>query len=286
MRDRQGDDLPAQAAAAMSSPATGAPAGGGRLLRERFGPVLKLTLNRPEALNALDVDLFRELTLALVDADADAQVQIVVVTGAGRGFCTGADLKAVVEHHADDRQRVQGAYDYAAAADGLFRQIREMGKIVVAMVNGPAYGGGLVLAASSDISVVSDRATFRVPEALAGIADELSTVWLTASVGVARAKHLILTAKVFDAAEAERLGLVSVVVGHDRLWERTLDACDEVLATGPVARSVFKRIINDRLPVPSMRTIVEAHLSAESHEGCAAFAAKRSPAWQRKAERG
>ena len=246
---------------------------------EQFGPLMRITLDRPEVLNALHVEAFSELTAALVIADTDHDTQIAIVTGAGRGFCTGADLKAVVEHHLTDEGRRSGAHAYAHAADGLFRQIREMNKIVLSMVNGVAYGGGLVLAACSDIAVASNRAQFRISEGLAGIADELSTLWLVASVGVARAKHLILTAETFSAAEAERLGLIAKVAPHDELWKVVLQTAEAVLKTGPRARSMFKRIINERLPEPRVRHIIESHLSDESQEGCAAFAAKRAPAW-------
>ncbi len=188
-------------------------------------------------LNALDLDLFAELRQALIEAQMDPDVQLPIITGAGRAFCAGADLKSVAEHHESERERWLGASDYAEAADALFRQISQMNKIVITMVNGLAYAGGIVLASSADIAIASDRAVFRVPEGLVGIADELSTTWLVASIGLARAKYLILAAKDVTAAEARDMGLIAKVVPHDDLWQETKTIAQQVMQTGPRARA-------------------------------------------------
>ena len=178
------------------------------LTYDKRGPLVVITLNRPKVLNALDVELFAELRWALIEAQMDDDIQIPIITGAGRAFCAGADLKSVAEHHASERERWLGAYEYAEAADALFRQMTQMGKIIITMVNGLAHAGGIVLAACSDIAIASEKATFRVPEGLVGIADELSTTWLQASIGLARTKMLILSAEEISAAEAREMGLI------------------------------------------------------------------------------
>lgn len=249
------------------------------LTYEIRGPLALITMNRPQALNALNMEMFTELRHALMKAQMDEQVQIAVITGAGRAFCAGADMKTVVEHHASEESRWEGAYEYAAAADDLYRQIAEMGKIVIAMVNGIAYAGGMVLASCADLTVASDRARFCVPEGLVGIADQLSTTWMQASVGLARTKLMVLTAQEIDAEEALRMGLIAKVVPHDQLWDAVQDLARRVLRTGPRARSVFKQILNDRIPRIQQRHIVESHLHTESREGATAFAQKRPPAW-------
>lgn len=249
------------------------------LTYEKRGPLALITLNRPKALNALNLELFAELQRALVEVQMDDSIQIPVITGAGRAFCAGADLKSVADHHAGDRARWEGAYDYAAAADGLFRQMTQMGKIIITMVNGIAHAGGAVLAACSDIAIASDKATFRIPEGLVGIADELSTTWLEASIGLARTKLLIFTAQTISAEEARQMGLIAKVVPHEQLWSAVEEIANQVLRTGPRARSVFKQLLNDRLPKTQMRHIVESHLGDESREGAEAFSQKRRPSW-------
>jgi enoyl-CoA hydratase/carnithine racemase len=243
------------------------------------GPIAVITLNRPEVLNALNVELYTELRWALVEAQSDPEIQLAIITGAGRAFCVGADLKTVADHHASEHSRWRGAYDYADAADALFRQIAGMSKIVITMVNGLAYAGGIVLACCSDIAVASDDATFCVPEGRIGIADELSTVWLQASVGLARAKLLILTGEPISAAEAHAMGLIAKVVSRAQLWEATEAIAGNVLKTGPRSRAVFKQLMNERVPIPRPRHIVESHLHPESKEGAEAFSSKRRPNW-------
>jgi len=241
---------------------------------------LRLTINRPQVLNALNVEAFTELKEALALADDDPQVQVVVVTGAGRGFCTGADLKVVVEHHASEEERAGRRARLCVRRRRSVPTDQPNEQIVVAMVNGPAYGGGLVLAASSDIAVVSDRAQFRIPEGLAGIADELSTTWLVASVGVARAKYLILTAEPVFGSGCGANGTRGQGRSPRAFWRQRLRrVVSAVLNTGPRARGAFKRMINEKLPDPRVEHIIESHLSAESLEGCLAFVEKRAPSW-------
>lgn len=243
------------------------------------GGVLTITLNRPEARNALNLPLFEELRRALILAQIDPQVQVAVITGAGAAFCSGADLKEVADHHASAQSRAWGAYASAEAADALYRQIVQMDKVVVSMVNGAAYAGGAVIAACSDIAVASDRAVFCIPEALVGIADQLSTTWLEASIGLARTKMMVLTAQEVTAAEAQAMGLVAVVAPHVELAQRTREVISRVLRTAPGARAAYKHLLNDRLPKTEQRHIVTSHLSAESQEGADAFREKRPAAW-------
>lgn len=246
---------------------------------DKRGPLAVITLNRPDVLNALNVELYTELRRALVEAENDPEIQIPIITGAGRAFCVGADLKTIADHHASVRSRWSGAYEYADAADALFRQIAEMRKIVIAMVNGLAYAGGIVLACCSDIAIASDDAAFCVPEGRVGIADELSTAWLQASVGLARAKLLILTAEPISAREAQAIGLIAKVVPRAQLWEATEGLANKVLQTGPRSRAVFKQLMNEQVPIPRLRHIVESHLHPESKEGAEAFSQRRRPNW-------
>ena len=249
------------------------------LTYEHRGPLAVITLNRPNVLNALNVELYTELRWALVEAERDSEIQIPIITGAGRAFCVGADLKTVADHHTSERTRWIGAYEYADAADALFRQIAEMSKVVIAMVNGLAYAGGMVLACCSDIAVASEDATFCVPEGRIGIADELSTIWLQASIGLARAKLMVLTGEPISALEARAMGLIAKVAPREQLWNAAEGVANKVLHTGPRSRALFKQLMNDRVPMPRQRHIVESHLGLESREGAEAFSQKRRPNW-------
>jgi enoyl-CoA hydratase/carnithine racemase len=147
-------------------------------------------------------------------------------------------------------------------------------------VNGICQAGGLLMAMLADIAVVSDRATFRVPELLRGIPDATYAAVLPAHVGIAVARDLLLSARRFDAAEALRLGVISRVVPHDELRDAAVAAAREVLATPPMARMHVKRMLNERYGLIDYQTMFWAlEESPEPREGMLAFMEKRSPSW-------
>ena len=151
---------------------------------------------------------------------------------------------------------------------------------MISAVNGICQAGGLLIAMLSDIAVVSDRATFRVPELLRGIPDATYAAILPTYVGMAAARDLLLTGRRFDAAEAQRLGLVSRVVQHDTLHDAARTAAREILQTPPDARLHTKRMLNEhfgRIDYPLMFWALEH--SDEPREGMTAFMEKRPPRW-------
>src|SRR5690606_34125373 len=127
-----------------------------------------------------------------------------------------------------------------------FLTIRDSRAPVISAVNGICQAGGLLVAMMSDIAVASERATFRVPELLRGIPDATFAAALPAHVGLAAARDLLLSARVFDAHEAQRLGVISRVVPHEQLREAALEAARQVLRTAPIARAQVKRMLNER----------------------------------------
>ena len=151
---------------------------------------------------------------------------------------------------------------------------------MIAAVNGVCQAGGLLVAMMADIAVVSERATFRVPELLRGIPDATFAAALPAHVGVAVARDLLLSARTFDAAEARRIGLISRVVAHDDLRAAATDAAREVLRTAPAARVHVKRMLNQRYGDIDYQTMFWAlEQSPEPGEGMRAFMEKRPPSW-------
>jgi len=216
------------------------------LLIEDIGPIRRLTLNRPDKLNALNTDLVEALSAALADAGDATGVRIVVIAGAGRSFCAGYDLS---EGTSTDRAAVLESL--RGSLDRLL-EIFDHPKPIIAQVHGHCLAGGCDLMMMCDLAVVSDDAVFGQPEIRFG-----STVvahvmpWL---IGARRAKELILTGDdKLDAVEAERIGLVNRVVPRDRLEEATMLLARELAVVDPVAMSLTKRAINRSWEIAGFR---------------------------------
>jgi enoyl-CoA hydratase len=171
-------------------------------------------LNRPERLNALDFTMTAELHDALDDIGGDDTAKVIVLTGAGRGFCAGLDLRdtGVPPEPGAHRRRHAGTSGQAFIAD-LTLHLRETPQVVIAAVNGPAYGGGLAIAAACDLRIAAESASFCSAFIRTGLTgtDIGITYFLPRLIGAAHAFDLILTGRTIDATDAERMGLVSRV---------------------------------------------------------------------------
>jgi enoyl-CoA hydratase/carnithine racemase len=207
----------------------------------------------------------------LVNTDPD--LAALILTGTGDVFAPGGDLGG--------RAEPGDSVPDDIGQDVLpFLAIRDSRAPVIAAVNGICQAGGLLIAMLSDIAVVSDRATFRVPELLRGIPDATYAAVLPAHVGLAVARDLLLSARTFDAAEAQRLGVVSRVVPHDELRAAAVEAAHQVLRTAPAARMHVKRMLNERYGLVDYQTMFWAlEQSDEPREGMRAFMEKRPPSW-------
>lgn len=245
-----------------------------QLIYDKRGKVVEITLNRPDQLNALSLELYGELGEAVEMTGRDPEAQIVVITGAGRAFSTGGDIKQ------GDRVNRETPQLFAEVSKRMLASIVDSDRIVIAKVNGAAQAGGLLIVAASDLAIASDEATFRSPEALIGLYEPYSHALLVPLIGARRTKHLVITCETIGAAEAERIGLVNRVVPHAELDGATDRMIERILATGPRARTMFKRMINRSLEEFDAGIIVEALGSEEGREGMAAFAEKRRPKWR------
>jgi len=237
--------------------------------------VLRVVLDRPERRNACTIEMYHGIKKAAVLAENDPNIDVLLITGSGDVFCPGGEMGG--QH--------EGSGKVDRETDGLdllpFRQLELTTKLVLTVVNGLCQGGGLNMVLCSDISVASDRATFRAPELLRGVADPFLAARLPLRVGVARAKHLLFTAAIIDAAEAERIGLVGKVVAHDRLLDEVERVLDQIRLTGPSARSAVKHEINRHLPAFDIPMFRRSLRSPEVTEGFLAFVEKRPPRWPR-----
>ncbi|HUW65129.1 MAG TPA: enoyl-CoA hydratase-related protein [Spirochaetia bacterium] len=242
-----------------------------------------LAFNRPEALNALNTAVARELPVALREAADDDEISAAVLTGEGdRAFCVGADLK---ERKTMSRAEVARQRELFVHA---FTAVVEFTKPLVAAVNGFCLGGGLEFALACDFIIASETAVFGLPEVgLAIIPGGGGTQLLPRIVGRNQAKELIFTGRRFPAAEAQRLGLANYVVPAGELREKTLAVMREIAGNGPIALRQAKRAINLGLEV-ELRTalLLEAECynaclhSEDRDEGLRAFNEKRPPVYR------
>ncbi|TAK82888.1 MAG: enoyl-CoA hydratase/isomerase family protein [Betaproteobacteria bacterium] len=211
-------------------------------LEKRGDRVALLTLNRPQAMNAIDRAMARALRAAIADVEADESIDVLVLTGAGeRGFCAGVDLK--------ERTRLTDAEAAAYRAEELFPMYRELdarSKPALAAVFGHTLAGGFELALACDLIVAAEDASFGLPEVKWGLIPAAGGCRkLPALIGAARAKELILTAKTISAEEALRLGMINRVVKKDELLPAARELARQILQNNQPAVRGAKRCIDE-----------------------------------------
>ena len=197
---------------------------------EQRGPVGIVTMNRPEALNALNDQVLRDLDAVLDAAEANDEVLVLILTGAGRSFVAGADIGQMKDFGPVEAKKF-GMY-----GNGVFLKLENFPKPVIAAVNGFALGGGCELSMACDIRLASEKAKFGQPEVGLGITPGFGgTQRLARIVGVSNAMELILTAKTIRAEEAKELGLVSHVYPAEELMDKALELANAIAANAQVA---------------------------------------------------
>lgn len=251
------------------------------------GGVARLTLDRPDTLNSLTFEVYRELTETFVALAERPSVRVVVLTGKGRAFCTGGDVEDIIgELLHFDRERLHA---FTRMTCDLVRAMRRLPRPIVASLNGTVAGAGAALALASDLRVAADTARIAflfVKVGLAG-ADMGAAHLLPRLVGLGRASELLMTGDFIDAAEALRIGLYNRVVPADRLGAET-DAVVARLVRGPAAGlAATKDALNRELHMDlgaaldlEARVQAELMLEPDFKEGFAAFMAKRPPRFE------
>jgi enoyl-CoA hydratase len=244
--------------------------------------IARVTVNRPDKLNALDATVFAELDDAIGRIETGADVRGVVVTGAGKAFVAGADITELADQGpADGRAR-------ALLGQRVFRRLERCGKPVVAAVNGYALGGGCELALACHLRVAAEGARFGQPEVKLGLIPGYGgTARLPRLVGRGRALELLLTGAMIDAAEALRIGLVNRVVPTDRVMAEAEGLLRAVLENGPLAVQACLEVVDAGLDVGlDEALLLEASYfgllssSADMREGTRAFLEKRKAAFR------
>ena len=246
------------------------------IILEKKDYIATITLNRPDRLNALNDQMVDELNDAFASADRDDETRVVVITGAGRAFCSGADLR---EERAGGRSEAVNTF-----ADRIFTALN-IEKPVIASVNGVAVGGGCTMTLSCDITIASEAAKFQLPFTRLGICTELgSTYLLPRLVGMGKASELVLTSKMIDAKEAKEIGLVNQVVPASELVKTTYEMASSIAKLPPLAVQMNKRGLRQAMStdLPSQlryEALATAYLhNTEDHkEAVKAFREKREP---------
>src|SRR3954468_4346773 len=247
--------------------------------------IAKITLNRPEKRHALSFQLLDELLRAL-DQVEKSNAQILILTGAGKAFCAGMDLeelktltgKSHAENVADSKKMAQ-----------IFRRLYEFPKSTIAAVNGAAIAGGTGLATMCDFTLAVPEAKFGYTEVRIGFVPAIVSSILVWQVGHKIARDLLLTGKMFDAAEAHRVGLVNEVVAPGELLPRARDLASQLIENSPSSLRLTKKLINgyisdslDRQIEQAVRDNAQIRQTADFREGISSFLEKRRPRWSGK----
>ena len=246
--------------------------------------VARVTLNRPELRNAFDDALIGKLSQAFAELAVDRSVRVIVLAGNGPAFCAGADLNWMKRmagySYGENLADAKGLADMLAALDRL-------PKPTIARVHGPVFAGGTGLVAACDIAVGTPEAKFCLSEAKLGLSPATISPYVIRAMGERLARRYFLTAEVFDAQEAYRIGMLSLLVPAGELDAAVAELVKHLLAGGPESHAKIKALIRDvagRRPddvvaAETAKRIAEIRGSAEGREGIAAFLEKRKASW-------
>ena len=256
------------------------------LVVEKEGPIDWLTLNRPEALNAMSRTMMLELQHYFGALYTSHDVRVVILRGAGRGFCAGLDLK---EERAEPAGAVTGLRVQRRVSEIVMR-MRRAPQPIISLIHGPASGGGFALALASDVRIAGPKARMNAAFIRIGLTacDVGVSYFLPRLVGSALASELLLTGRFIDAERAKAVGLVSDVVAEDQLKDAGLGIAREILANSPVGVRLTKECLNMSVDASSLEAVIAmedrqqilASTTGDMREGVAAFLEKRPPVYK------
>ncbi len=244
--------------------------------RDRVGII---TLNRPEARNAMNQELARAIEATLDEFEADDAIAVVIITGNGTTFCAGADLKQVAQGKGGELQTKRGGFG------GVVN--RTFPKPIIAAVNGPALAGGFELVLACDLVVAADHAKFGLPEVKRGLfAAAGGLIRLPKRIPLALATELAITGDPIEASRAMQVGLVNRVVPGDQVIDTALELAGRIASNGPFAVRNTLKMVHEAPDLDeaaawrrNYELAIEVFTSKDSIEGATAFAEKREPKW-------
>jgi len=250
------------------------------IIYEKKDGVAWIIINRPQVMNALDIESRKEMLAALQDAESDETVKAVILTGAGdKAFSAGADLRIFRDMNAIEARR------YVKLAKQVARTIETLSKPVIAVVKGYAFGGGLELVLSCDLVIATEDARFGQTEINVGLIPGVGgTQRLPRAIGIRKAKELIYTGQVIDAQEAYRLGLVNKVVPKEKLDEALNEVLTQIKSKSPLILKLAKQAVNKAFETDLLTGLdyeselfVYCFTTQDQKEGARAFLEKRKP---------
>lgn len=251
------------------------------LIIEKKDAVGIIKINRPESLNALNIETLGEIRDAVTALNNEEDIKVLIFTGEGKAFIAGADIKQMKDMNEND------AKEFCNLGQKIFDIIENLDKPVIAAVNGFALGGGCELAMACDVRIASEHAKFGQPEVNLGIIPGFGgTQRLSRLVGKGIAKELIFTGDMIDAQTSLRIGLVSKVVTSENLLNEAVAMAQKIASKGPAAILLAKSVINRGLEVDLAKGLtierdgfVQCVASGEAREGMESFIEKRKPNW-------
>jgi methylglutaconyl-CoA hydratase len=253
------------------------------VLMKEEDTLLTVTLNRPERRNAMTPEMQMELIAAL-EATPARNCRALALTGAGDAFCSGLDLAAL--QALEDKSALEARADAERVAR-MFLALHELEIPSIAAVNGPAMGGGAGLAVICDFTLAAPEAKFGFTETRIGFVPAIVSAFLTLQIGEKRSRDLLLTGRVVDAEEAQRLGLVNEIVPREELAQRASELAARLATTSPQATRITRRLLAaqsrpwlDAAIVSAIEASVEARQTEDFREGVKAFLEKRKPVWK------
>lgn len=249
------------------------------ILLDAEGAIATITINRPETLNALDVETIRAMHGALDRVEADPAIRVVIFTGAGRAFIAGGDIADL-----NSRQGLPHYQEFAEDIHTLFRRIETFDKPTIGAVNGFALGGGTELLLALDIRILSDKAKLGLPEITLGLFPGAGgTQRIIRQLPLCRAKEIMYTGDMLTPEEAVAVGLANRVVSHDELMASARETAAKIAAKSPLVLKLLKRTLTDGADMPLSAALRHEQAmiglvldSADAHEGCSAFLEKRA----------
>lgn len=258
------------------------------LLLEYTGDVATITLNRPDKRNAVTRQMISEL-LAALDAVEASKARIGIITGAGKAFCSGMDLRMLsaialqsAEENLEDSRRMAK----------MLRRIWSYSKPLIAAVNGAALAGGCGIATLCDFTIAVPEAKLGYTEVRIGFLPAIVSVFLVRQIGEKRARDLLLTGRIVEAAEAKELGLITEIVPAEKLMERAREIADVLIAASPGSLTRTKHLLTSvaeaSMDADLERAVLEnarIRCTPDFKEGLASFLEKRKPVWQGEKEK-